>query len=259
MNSARVAGKARCPQRAAPAQSRRPLLRAALATAAAALAGCASAPVDRAPLDPANEAASFTARSLDDPALHRFLVENLGRDPGAAWDFEALSWAAFYFHPSLAVARAQWAVSRAAQQTAAARPNPTLSLTPGYDTTRTPGLSPWMPAVNLDFLLPNTAARARQVDAARADAEAARLGVFTAAWQIRSELRRALTDAAIAARRAEQLRAQTSLQQKLLALLDQRAEAGSASRAEVSVARSALLRAEASAADAASQSAVARA
>ena len=75
---------------------------------------------------------------------------------------------------------------------------------------------------NPRFLLPTGGKRARAQDIARANAEAARLGVFAAAWQIRSELRRALTDAAIAARRAALLRTPAELQRNLVARLEQR-------------------------------------
>jgi outer membrane protein, heavy metal efflux system len=231
----------------------------AISVLALGLGGCATIVPPRADLSPAKAAEDFSARSLRDPALHRFLAENLGHDPGDAWDFEALSWAAFYYHPSLALARAQWATARAVEHTAGLRPNPTLTFTPGFNSTREPGLSPWMPSINADFLLPTNGKRARQQDIARLDAEASRLAVFSAAWQVRSDLRKALADAAIAARRETLLRAQADVQRNLLRLLEQRYAAGSIAATEVSVTRTALLRAEAAAADALSQALTARA
>ena len=221
--------------------------------------GCATPPPAAAPLSSEKAAASFDARSLQDPGLRRFLTENLGREPAATWDFETLSWVAFYFHPSLEVARAQWATSRAVQQTAAARPNPTVSLVPGYNSTREPGLSPWFPAINFDFLLQTSGKRAHQQDIARADAEVARLAVLSAAWQVRGELRRALIDFTNATARARGLREQVALQERLTALLSQRLAAGNATAAEVSAARSAQLKSAAALADANGQAAAAHA
>lgn len=195
-------------------------------------------------------AAAFAARSLSDPGLRRFLRENLGHEVTDQWDFEALSWAAFYFHPSLEVARAQWASARSAESVARQRPNPTLTLTPGYNFTRETGLSPWMPAINLDFLVSTAEKREKQSRAARYDAEAARLGVFTAAWQVRADLRRALADAVVLSRREVQLRAQADAQRALLSLLQQRFDAGGITATEVSVTRTAMLRAESTVADA---------
>jgi len=235
------------------------IVASSLVCAAGLLDGCTSVqtPPDP-PLLPDQAAASFAAHSLRDPGLHRFVSENLGRDPGDAWDFEALSWAAFYFHPSLEVARAQWASARAAESAAGQRPNPTLTLTPGYNSTREAGLSPWMPGINFDFLLNTAGKRERQTAAARLDTEAARIGVFGAAWQVRSELRRALVEATSANRRAAQLRAQAEAQRAVVALLQQRFEAGGIAAPDVSVARTALLRAEAAAADAQAQALTSR-
>ena len=222
------------------------------------IGGCATQQVPPAPLSAETGAANLTARSLHDPGLHRFLVENLGRDP-VAWDFEALSWVAFYYHPSLDVARAQWASARAREGSAGMRPNPTVSLVPGFATTREPGISPWFPAVNFDFLIQAARKRGYLQAIAQADAEAARLGVFSAAWQVRSDLRRALADASTAARREALLRAQADVQQKLLNLLEERRSAGSLSSAEVSPARTAMFRAQSAVTDAASQAITARA
>ena len=234
-------------------------LQGVLAAAVRLLAGCASQPPPPpSPLSAGTRAEGFDARSLRDAGLRQFLAENLGAAPTDAWDFETLGWVAFYFHPSLELARAQWATARAVATTAGVRPNPTLTFTPGYNSTRVPGVSPWMPGINFDFLFPTAGKRGHQEAIARSEAEAARLAVFSAAWQIRAELRRALLDATAATRREGLLRGQLEVQQKLVALLEQRFAAGAAAATEVSVMRTAALRAEAAAADAASQMVVAR-
>lgn len=220
----------------------------AILLAVCGLAGCVTVPP--APLAAGASAQALTARSLQDESLRRFLADNAVPVPAGPWNLKALSWVAFYYHPSLALARAQWATAQAARRTAAQRPNPTLSLTPGYNTTRAPGLSPWFPSVNLDFLLPTNGKRARQQDLARADAEAARLAVVTAVWSVRGELRRALLDATLAERRAAQAEAQAGAQKQLLDLLDARVAAGGMAAVEVAPTRGAWLRAEAAAAEA---------
>lgn len=221
------------------------------------LAGCSSPPSPALWLSATAAADRFDARSLHDEGLQRFLVANLGYVP-TAWDFEALSWVGFYYHPSLDLARAQWATARAVQTTAGVRPNPTLTFTPGYNSTRVPGVSPWMPGINFDFLFPTAGKRGHQQAIARSEAEAARLAVLSTAWQVRSELRRALTDVSTAARRESLSREQVELQQKLVALLEQRFAAGSAAATEVSLLRAAALRAETAAADALAQMSVAK-
>src|SRR4051812_5277070 len=71
------------------------------------LAGCVRFHPE--PLSPEKSAAELENRSLTNAALKQFLAKNLQREPGA-WDFETLTLAAFYYHPDLAVARAQWNV-----------------------------------------------------------------------------------------------------------------------------------------------------
>ena len=204
---------------------------------------------------------NLLTRTLSDPALHRFLADpnNLGRDPAAAWDCESLQWAAFYFNPALDLARAQYATAQTTARYAGQRPNPTLSLIPGYDFTHHSGLSPWMPAISLDWLFTSAKKLNLAKTAAQADADSARLAVLAAAWQVRSDLRRALLDHASAARHAEALAAQAGAQRAILALLEQRQAAGSITATEVSAARASLLRAESATADARAQQLTARA
>lgn len=210
-----------------------------------------------APLSAESVAAAHEARSLLDPALRRFLVENTSRAP-ETWDFESLAWVAFYYHPSLAVARAQWATTRAALQTAQARPNPTISLVPGFNSSREPGLSPWFPSINFDFLFPTSAKRVHQAAVATAESEAAQLTVVSAAWQVRTDLRRALYEAAASTQREQLLLPQAAIQQKILTLLQARVAAGRAAVSELAAARTAVIKLETALAEARSQTAAAR-
>src|SRR5436305_857804 len=149
------------------------------------------------PLDPARNAERLQARTLSDPDLRMFIETNsqlkLVIWPTNAWDFETLTWAAFYFHPGLDVARAQWAVAQGGQTTAAQRPNPVLTATPGYNTT-TSIPSPWLPLTFLDVPIETAGKRKyRRAEAAHL-AEAARLNIANVAWQVRSELRTAVIE-----------------------------------------------------------------
>lgn len=237
----------------------RKILGALAVAGGALLMGCATRPLASPQLSAAQAASDYDARSLGDAGLHRFLTGNLGRAHDGAWDFETLCWVAFYFHPSLDVARAQWATARATQQTAAARPNPTISLSPGFNSTREAGISPWFPAVNFDFPLQGNGKRARRQDIARADAEAARLAVLAGVWQIRSELRRALIDLQTVSARERHLREQLVIQDQLAALFAQRLAAGRANASESSAARLASLKLHAALGDAAAQTGAIRA
>lgn len=219
-------------------------------------AGCAHYEIKPKPaLD--RTAAEFAARSLGNPELRRFLTRNLGHEP-TAWDFEALTWVAFYYNPNLDLARAQWESAQAATRSAGARPNPTLILTPGYNASAGAGVSPWFPALNFDFLVETAHKRELRAEGARLAAESARQAIFTAVWSVRSELRNALLDFRIAEQRTAGLQLLTEDQKRIVAILDQRLRAGAIARPESAIARLALVRAEIAAADATRQVAIAR-
>src|SRR5436190_8732787 len=116
------------------------------------LAGCVRFKPE--PLNPAANGAALESRNLADPQLRTFLETNLQRQlspwPLKSWDFDALAMAAFFYSPSLDVARAQWQVARGGNKTAAAHPNPTMSAVPGYDFSATSGMNPWIPAITFD-------------------------------------------------------------------------------------------------------------
>ena len=233
----------------------------AAACAALVLAGCAH--FEPKPISPAQTAAALESRSLTNSALKTFLEKNLHRDltnwPAASWDFDLLTLAAFYYHPDLAVARAQWNVAQAGIQTAGGRPNPTLSLVPGYDTTHNAGLSPWFPAVSFDVPIETAGKRGRRIATAEQLSESARLNIATVAWQIRSNLRKSLLDSTGAHQRAMLLQAQVSIQERIAELLAQQAEAGAIAKSDLATRRVALQKARLDLADAASQRVEARA
>jgi len=207
----------------------------------AGLTGCAR--FESRPLAPAQTAAQLEARSLADDGLKKFLEQTLGQPvktwPLQQWNLTTLSVAAFYYSPNLAVARAQWEVAVADIQTASARPNPSVTVTPGYDTTTTT-LSPWLPMINFDWPLETAGKRGKRMAEARELADSARWDIVTAAWQVRSTLREALVDGQVAERRRDLLDQEYQLQAQLVQRLEQRLKAGDIARPELVTAQIAL-------------------
>jgi outer membrane protein TolC len=169
-----------------------------------------------------------------------------------------LTLTAFYYHPSLEVARAQWAVAKGGETTAGQKPNPTLSVTPAYNAT-TFMASPWIVTGSLDVPLETAGKRGYRKAQAAHLSEAARLKIAAAAWQVRSNLRGSLIDFASASRREELLAKQLAAQEKSLGLLEQRAQAGAISRSELTLPRIALEKTRLDSSDAQRQAAEARA
>jgi outer membrane protein TolC len=214
------------------------------------------------PLLPAQNAERLENRSLTNEAVKLFVETNSHREfpswPVESWDFDMLTLAAYYYHPSLEVARAQLAVARGGEVTAAQRPNPTFNATPGYDTT-TSIPSPWIPLTFLDIPIETAGKRGyRRAEAAHL-AEAARLNIANVAWDIRSELRFGLIELISAEQHDALLQRQVALQEKIVNLLQGQVQAGAIAGSEAVPFRIALLRARLDRLDAQRRAAEARA
>jgi len=208
------------------------------------LAGCAR--FESKPLDSAQTAGELESRSLADPGLRHFLETNLTRElptwPLKSWDFPALTLAALYFHPSLDVARAQWAVARAGVKTAGGRPNPTVGVSPQYTFNPDKGVSPWVVSINFDLPIETAGRRGYRKARAQQLSEAARLSIAAQAWQVRSNLRAAVLDHAATQRRAAVLQDLLQAHQAVLALLEERLAAGAIAALELTPARVAVIK-----------------
>ena len=200
----------------------------------AGITGCAR--FEKHPLVPVQTAAQLDTRGLEAPGLRQFMAGHLGHPlpewPLPEWDLTSLTLAAFYYHPSLAVARAQWAVTQADIRTAAGRPNPSVTVTPGYDSSAT-SISPWLPMINFDWPLETAGKRGKRLAEARALANSAQWDIVTTAWQVRGTLRDTLLEAQAAERRQALLSQQAALQEQLISRLEQRLAAGDIARPEL--------------------------
>jgi outer membrane protein TolC len=227
--------------------------------AIALLAGCET--YHPQPLSPDKTAAQLEGRRLDDAGLKKFLEENSGGGlknwPVEKWDLQTLTLAAIYFQPDLEVARAQWRVALAGEKTAGGRPNPTVSLTPTYNTT-TLSPSPWTRTVDFDLPIETMGKRGKRIAEARHLSESARFSFISAAWKVRRDLRASLIDFKIAGRRTDLLQKQFFTQQQIEKLLKQRFDAGEISRPELTTAQIALNKLQLDLGDAKSQIASAR-
>lgn len=204
-----------------------------------ALAGCA-AYEDR-PLSPAKTLDDFESRTLDAAPLEDYIRANL--EPGEAastgWGLTQLTLAAFYYNPQLDVARAQWAVARGRERTAAERPNPTLGLTPGFNSTTGYGadISPWIVSVALDIPVETAGKRGYRIAEAGSLSESARLHIAQTAWEVRRQVREALVNLYAAGRAQTLTERRLRLQEDNVSLLERLFEIGEISANELAQAR----------------------
>jgi len=219
---------------------------------AALLAGCQTFRPE--PVSPAESASALEVRSLEEPGLKGFLESHsrqpLPAWPLASWNFEQLTLAALYSHPSLEVARAQWGVAQAGVVTAGARPNPTVGITPEYNFNPASGVVPWIATLDLNIPVETAGKRGYRIARAKHRATAARFNIATIAWQVRSNLRAALLDFTSATQREKLLQAQQAIQEEVSRRLEQKLRAGAIETLELSRARLALARLRVEAGDA---------
>src|SRR5258706_14521901 len=164
------------------------------------LAGCVH--YQERKLDPEKSLSAFENRSLQNGKLQTFLATNrvegliVPRQAQAPerWDLETLTLVAFYYHPNLDLARAQWGSVKGGIRTAGGRPNPTIGVLPGYDFNAANGVSPWIPILNFDWPIETAGKRGRRLAHAQQLSAAARMNILSAAWQVRSNLRLSLLD-----------------------------------------------------------------
>jgi outer membrane protein TolC len=196
------------------------------------------------PLSAGTSIAEFESRSLEAPGLRAFLAANHVAAPArdTLWNLTALTLTAVYYQPALAEARQRLLAAQAARITAGERPNPSLSVTPGYDAGVPGAVHPWIVPLSFDWPIETAGKRGYRLAEAQHLATAARWDLVGTVWRVRSRLRDALLDL-YAARRSESLLArEESTRQKVVRLLDGQLKAGNVSSYEVAQAQIALNR-----------------
>lgn len=185
-------------------------------------------------------ARTFEQRSLADAGLRAYMVRTLGHDiapwPPSPWDRELLTAAAWYYNPSLRLARAQWQTARAAIDVASARPNPTLQLPFEYATPNPGPGAPFTTGPALDIPIETAGKRGYRMDQATHLAEAARLNLHTEAWKVSAQVRDALIALYAADSRRASAARRASDESEIVAMLRQRMEVGEAAQSDIDAA-----------------------
>jgi outer membrane protein TolC len=189
------------------------------------------------PLSPADSAVRIEARNLSSPALRKFIESVLGRRttawPFKTWDIDRLTLAAIYYHPDVALARAQAETADAAATTAAQRPNPSITVTPTWIRNLATAAVPWIAASAINIPIETAGKRGFRIDKTEHLTDATRLRIADAAWLVRGRLRLAMLEA-YAAQVAERLvQRQLTIQQAMTERLEQQLSAGEITRPEV--------------------------
>lgn len=196
-------------------------------------AGCT--PFQPHPISASGMADAFGSRTLDRPELHAYLATNgvAVTDPRMCWSLSSLTLAAFFYHPDLAVARAQMEIAQGEAEQAAERPNPTFNVAPGYNTTRNSGVpSYWLADVALSIPIETAGKRGRRVAQCRQLTQAARMNIAQTAWQIRMGVHKSLLSLYSARETEKTTDELLEIRKEIAALTTAQSEAGELSKTE---------------------------
>ena len=200
------------------------------------------------PISAEQTSAEFSQRSLTDPSLKGFLAEQ--KAGNGAWTVDRLALAAAYFHPDVALARAEADEAAAAIKTAEMRPNPVFSFAPQVAANSVSPVSPWFFTPTMTVPIETAGKRSKRTEQALLAAEAARWRVSTRAWQARSRVRLAMLEVHGARENLRLLETEQALHQAAIQKLTAQMEAGDVSPFELTQARLALNRTRLALADA---------
>jgi outer membrane protein TolC len=188
------------------------------------------------PLNPADSAVSIEARTLSSTQLRDFInsvVANKIGWPSQTWDIDRLTLAAIYYHPVLALARAQAESMDAAITTAGQRPNPSITVTPTWVRNLATAAVPWILASSINIPIETAGKRDFRIAKAEHLTDAARLRVTDTAWLIRGQLRLAMLEVYAAQEAERLLQQQLTIQQAMTERLEQQLTIGEITRPEV--------------------------
>ena len=202
------------------------------------LVGCAVQHYQPAPISTTENAQSLSLRSLQDNGLRAFLQDKLPANtrewPLRKWSLPELTLAAFYYNPSLQIARDQVAEADAGIITARARPNPMIE---GHLGGETAPESPWIVGAGFSLPIETAGKRRYRITEAQQLADAARWNLASTGWAVRAQLRRALLEYLAANRSLQLLEEEERLRAEQVHLLEQRLAVGMIPRPEVDTGR----------------------
>lgn len=204
------------------------------------LPGCAMQTYEAKPMAAEQSATRFQQRSLESAELRDFMLAQGYPENGfpiKTWGMQELTLAAFFFHPQLDVARAQWQAAQAAEITAGQKPNPDLSAGAEHHSNAAGGVSPWTLAFSLAIPIETGDKRANRMARAASLSEAAHIDIGQMAWRLRSRLRNQLTEYQAALQQTGLLQREAALRGEIVQMLQSRLDVGMVSDIELNNAR----------------------
>ncbi|TRW89915.1 TolC family protein [Candidatus Methylobacter oryzae] len=200
-----------------------------------ALAGCTE--FQARGLEPSESASQLEQRTLSNHELMNFIrlaTREKSINATQSWNLDRLTLAAIFYHPDLAVARAQTQWAAAGIKTAGQRPNPFITISPTWVRNLATAAVPWIAASSIGIPIETAGKRDYRIEKASQLAGAARLRIADTAWLVRGRLRAALLETFAAEQAARFADQQLAVQQAINQRLEQQLAVGEIGPLEIS-------------------------
>jgi outer membrane protein, heavy metal efflux system len=192
------------------------------------------------PIDVAAIQAKYQSKDPASPEFHQFLLNNgytQDQLPIQAWDLQALTYCALYFHPSLDTAKAQWRAAIMNESRAAEQPLPGVNLNTSKSNQANQDINPYLYSLSFDIPIETGDKRNIRLENARHLSEAAKLEIAQTAWQLRQSVAQSYYDYQHNLRQIDLASEELKRREEIVAIYQKRAELGLISNVELSAAK----------------------
>ena len=204
------------------------------------LASCGFQEYVAKPIDKAAINQKIINRHADDKQFHQYLINNGYKTeqlPIKEWALNDLIYCALFFNPNLDVARAQWRSAEAARLTAAEMRLPTVSGNYAKSNNASEEISPHAYSLSIDLPIETANKRNIRIESAQHLAEAAKIRIAQAAWQLRNEVTKTLYDYQLNLQLIKLLSKEQAQKKDIVTIYQKRINLGESSNIELSKAK----------------------
>ncbi len=192
------------------------------------------------PIDTAALTQKIASRRADSDQFHQYLLNNgyaSEQLPIQQWKLDDLIYCALFFNPSLDIARAQWRSAEAAKLTAAEMRLPTIGGQYSKSNNASEEISPHAYGLSIEIPIETANKRNIRIESAQHLAEAAKLRIAQAAWQLRNEVTKTFTEYQANRQQIKLMSKEQAYRQDIVAIYQKRIDLGESSNIELSRAK----------------------
>jgi outer membrane protein TolC len=192
------------------------------------------------PIDTTALTQKITSRRADNNQFHQYLINNgyaSEQLPIQQWKLDDLIYCALFFNPSLDIARAQWRSAEAAKLTAAEMRLPTIGGQYSKSNNASEEISPHAYGLSIDIPIETANKRNIRIESAQHLAEAAKLRIAQAAWQLRNEVTKTFNEHQANRQQIKLMSKERAYRQDIVAIYQKRIDLGESSNVELSRAK----------------------